>query len=81
MNYLSEADALLSQLQQYRAWDSRIVDKATDIEYTYDSNRIEGNMLTLRETDLVINKGLTIGGKPLAEHLLLTSIIKSSRNN
>jgi len=69
MNYLQRADALLSQLQQYRDWDSRSVDKATDIEYTYDSNRIEGNTLTLRETDLVINKGLTIGGKPLVEHL------------
>jgi Fic family protein len=66
---LEQADALLSQLQQYRDWDSRSVDKATDIEYTYDSNRIEGNTLTLRETDLVINKGLTIGGKPLVEHL------------
>lgn len=66
---LEQADALLGQLQQYRDWDSRSVDKATDIEYTYDSNRIEGNTLTLRETDLVINKGLTIGGKPLVEHL------------
>ncbi|WP_204369196.1 Fic family protein [Methylocucumis oryzae] len=56
-------------MQQYRDWDSRSVDKATDIEYTYDSNRIEGNTLTLRETDLVISKGLTIGGKPLVEHL------------
>lgn len=35
----------------------------------YESNRIEGNTLTLRETDLVINEGLTIGGKPLKDHL------------
>jgi fido (protein-threonine AMPylation protein) len=42
---------------------------AFDIEYTYDSNRIEGNTLTLMETHLVINKGLTIGGKRLEEHL------------
>lgn len=34
-----------------------------------DSNRIEGNTLTLRETDLVIHKGLAIGGKSLVEHL------------
>lgn len=40
-----------------------------DTEYTYESNRIEGNTLTLIETDLVINKGLTIGGKRLQEHL------------
>ncbi|MCK9525040.1 MAG: Fic family protein [Limnochordia bacterium] len=37
-------------------------------EYTYNSNAIEGNTLTLRETDLVL-KGLTIGGKPLKDHL------------
>lgn len=40
-----------------------------DIEYTYESNRIEGNTLSLRETDLVVNKGLTIGGKSMQEHL------------
>lgn len=39
-----------------------------DIEYTYESNRIEGNTLTLMETDLVIHKGMTIDGKSLQEH-------------
>lgn len=38
------------------------------IEFTYNSNAIEGNTLTLRETDLVL-KGLTIGKKPLKDHL------------
>lgn len=38
------------------------------VEYAYNSNAIEGNTLTLRETDLVL-KGLTIGGKPLKDHL------------
>ncbi|WP_374465188.1 Fic family protein [Chryseobacterium sp.] len=45
------------------------VAKAFDIEYTYESNKIEGNTLTLQETALVIEKGLTIGGKSLNEHL------------
>lgn len=45
------------------------LEEAFDTEYTYDSNRIEGNSLTLRETDMVINRGLTIGGKPLKDHL------------
>ena len=40
-----------------------------DVQYTYESNRIEGNTLSLRETDLIINKGLTIGGKSMHEHL------------
>lgn len=38
------------------------------IEYTYNSNAIEGNTLTLRETDLVL-KGLTIDKKPLKDHI------------
>ena len=38
------------------------------VEYTYNSNAIEGNTLTLRETDMVL-RGLTIDSKPLQEHL------------
>ena len=37
-------------------------------EYTYNSNAIEGNTLTLRETDMVL-RGLTIDQKSLKEHL------------
>ena len=40
-----------------------------EIEMTYNSNAIEGNSLTLKETFLVINEGLTIKGKPLKDHL------------
>jgi len=39
------------------------------IEYTYDTNAIEGGTLTLRETRLVLEEDLTIGGKPLRDHL------------
>lgn len=50
-----------SQLENLqRAWDT---------EYTYESNRIEGNTLTLQETHMVIAKGMTIKGKTLDEHL------------
>ena len=38
------------------------------IEYTYNSNAIEGNTLTLRETDMVL-RGLTIDKKPLKDHM------------
>ncbi len=38
------------------------------VEYTYNSNAIEGNTLTLRETDLVL-RGLTINQKPLKDHM------------
>lgn len=39
------------------------------IEMTYNSNGIEGNSLTLKETFLVINEGITVKGKPLKDHL------------
>ena len=39
------------------------------VELTYTSNAIEGNTLTRRETALVVEKGLTVGGKSLQEHL------------
>lgn len=38
------------------------------VEYTYNSNAIEGNTLTLRETDMVL-RGLTVDKKPLKDHL------------
>ena len=40
-----------------------------DIELTYTSNAIEGNTLSAVETTLVIEKGITIAGKPLKDHL------------
>lgn len=66
---LHHAEDLKAELEQYRDLHSAEILEALHIEYTYDSNRIEGNTLTLRETDLIIHKGLTIGGKPMNEHL------------
>ncbi len=43
--------------------------KAYDVELTYTSNAIEGNTLTLRETAELIEHGITVGGKPLRDHL------------
>jgi Fic family protein len=40
-----------------------------DFELTYTSNAIEGNTLSAVETALVIEKGITIVGKPLKDHL------------
>ena len=62
-----------------------------EIEMTYNSNAIEGNSLTLKETYLVINEGMTIKGKPLKDHLeakshkealdYLYSLVESGKNN
>ncbi len=45
------------------------LDEWYDVELTYTSNAIEGNTLTRIETAVVLEKGLTIGGKPLKDHL------------
>ena len=42
---------------------------AHDLELTFTSNAIEGNTLSAAETALVIEKGITIGGKRLRDHL------------
>jgi Fic family protein len=43
--------------------------KKFEVEMTYNSNAIEGNRLSLKETFLVLEKGMTIGGKSVKEHL------------
>jgi Fic family protein/DNA-binding XRE family transcriptional regulator len=69
MMLLQEIDDLKIKLDQFRQFDSFRIAQALELEYTFESNRIEGNTLTLRETDLVINEGLTISGKSMREHL------------
>jgi Fic family protein len=49
--------------------DNATIKDALNLEFLYESNRIEGNTLTLRETQLVINHGVTISGKSMREHL------------
>lgn len=45
------------------------LEKQLMLEWTYNSNAIEGNTLTLKETIIVLEAGLTIGSKSLKEHL------------
>ncbi|MBU0697628.1 MAG: Fic family protein [Bacteroidetes bacterium] len=66
---LDEIDDLKVKLNEYRKLDSYRISQALELEYTFESNRIEGNTLTLRETDLVVNEGITISGKTMREHL------------
>ncbi|HLW72729.1 MAG TPA: Fic family protein [Candidatus Babeliales bacterium] len=49
---------LVSNLQEWLA-----------VEFTYTSNAIEGNTHSFSETAMVVEKGITIGGKSLREHL------------
>lgn len=65
-------DEKLKNLQSLRPLNPAQVHKLREqleIEMTYNSNAIEGNSLTLRETYLVLQEGMTIKGKPLKDHL------------
>lgn len=65
-------DHKLQRLNQLRPLPQAAIQKLHQqfqLEMTYNSNAIEGNSLTLKETFLVINEGITIKGKPLKDHL------------
>lgn len=65
-------DGLLHELNSYRPLTEGELRRLRDeflIGFTYNSNAIEGNTLTLQETALVLNEGVTIDGKPLKDHL------------
>ncbi|MEZ2320676.1 MAG: Fic family protein [Microcoleus sp.] len=75
MNYrlkLERIDKLKAWLDGFRPFDSTLIaelKKLYDVRFTYNSNAIEGNTLTQSETELVLTKGITVGGKTLDEHL------------
>ena len=70
---LDEKKVLLDRRRPLPAALVRNLDEWFRVELTYTSNAIEGNTLTRRETALVVEKGLTVGGKSLIEHLEATN--------
>ena len=70
-NLLDSIDRKKTELDSKRPLTEGEVERLTEefvVEYTYNSNAIEGNTLTLRETDMVL-RGLTIAQKPLKDHM------------
>src|SRR3990167_6645915 len=68
----SRVDQKLVRLRRLRPLPPVAVKKLQEkfqIEMTYNSNAIEGNSLTLKETFWVINEGITVKNKPLKDHL------------
>src|ERR1700690_4459511 len=69
---INQVGAKKAELDRLRPTNGRAranLDHAHDLELTYTSNAIEGNTLTQVETNLVIEQGITIGGKKLKDHL------------
>jgi len=70
-NYFDEVDELNKKLNSKRPIPKetlKSIKESFNLEWTYNSNGIEGNTLTLRETQVVL-EGITVGGKSLKEHL------------
>lgn len=70
MNRFEHLDHLKSILNSYRPLSDSIVKNLRDeliLRWTYNSNAIEGNTLTLQETKVAL-EGITIGGKTIREH-------------
>ena len=68
---LERLDTKKRQLDELRPLPSATVQSLREqilVEWTYNSNAIEGSTLSLRETKLILETGLTIGGKSLREH-------------
>lgn len=71
-SFLKRIDKKLELLQARRPLSAQLVRKLKEqfsLDLTYNSNAIEGNKLTLKETHLVINDGMTVKGKSLKDHL------------
>lgn len=68
-----EIDGKKSLLDKKRPLEKKVIENLKmyfDVELTYNSNAIEGNTLTITETKVILEDGLTIGrGKSLKEHL------------
>ncbi len=67
-NRLYDKKALLNNARPLPQIALQKIKDALSVEWTYNSNHIEGNTLTLRETQMVLQEGVTIKGKSLREH-------------
>lgn len=70
-NFFDEIDEKVKQLQNLRPLSKitlKSLKESNILDWTYNSNAIEGNTLTLWETKIVL-EGITVGGKSVKEHL------------
>lgn len=65
---INEKKVQLDELRPFPQNTLKSLQEKIALEWTYHSNAIEGNTLTLRETKVVL-EGITIGGKSVKEHL------------
>ncbi|MGL4208672.1 MAG: Fic family protein, partial [Candidatus Adiutrix sp.] len=68
-NQLSQMKANLDKLRPLPPDTVKSLHDDMVLRYTYNSNAIEGNTLTLQETIVVLKDGFTVGGKSMNDHL------------
>lgn len=68
-NYVNELQNKLKTLRPLNHAELKRLREEFMIDNTYNSNAIEGNTLTLRETAMILQEGITIAEKPVREHL------------
>ena len=66
---VQEIDVLKKEIDTFGQQNNATELTAIDLAYIYECNRIEGSPLTLKETDQIVNQGLTLSGKSPQEHL------------
>ena len=67
-----EIDSLQKEINSYKPFGADFLRQLKEyyrIGLTFSSNALEGNTLTESETKIVLEEGITIGGKPLRDHL------------
>ena len=70
-NRIKEAEQLQQEINSMRPLSKHALKQLKEyyrIGLTYSSNALEGNSLTESETKVVLEDGITIGGKPLKDH-------------
>ncbi len=75
-----EIDQLQEEISSQRPFSPSLLKQIKEyyrIGLTYSSNALEGNTLTESETKVVLEEGLTIGGKPLRDHLEAQGLSKA----
>ena len=91
---LETLDRKKSELDSYRPFPPELEKNLIEwykVELTYTSNALEGNVLSITETAILLEKGLTAKGKPLKDHLeavnhgyafdYISELTKSSRSD
>lgn len=79
---ITRMDGLKAKLDALRPLQGEMLERLAewyDVKLTYTSNAIEGNTLSHSETKIVVEEGITIGGKTVREHFEAIDLFEATR--